>query len=190
MRRTILMAAASAASLAFIAMTAIGYAPTAEAQTGATSTMGQSQAVVTTGDFVKKAAISDMFEIQAAQLAQSQSKSAEIKAFAARMVRDHTKSTAALKAILSTTNQTGLAPSAIDSEHMTMLSELKTGRDFDETYVHQQVMAHEDAVALFKSYSASGEDPQIKKFAAQTLPTIEDHLSMIQKISAGLAGVK
>src|SRR5688572_5063890 len=44
-------------------------------------------------DFVAKAAASDMFEIAAAEVAQKRATDAKVKAFAAMMVKDHTKST-------------------------------------------------------------------------------------------------
>ena len=141
---------------------------------------------INTADFVKKAAISDMYEVQAGQLAQSRSQNADVKAFAARMIHDHTATTEKLKGILASTNQISLAPSGMDQAHRELLSELKkvSAGQFDQTYGQQQVQAHEDAVALFTGYSQNGQDAQIKKFAADTLPTIQDHLNMARKLPA------
>jgi putative membrane protein len=43
---------------------------------------------------------------------------------------------------------------------------------------------HEDAVNLFKSHSESGKDPELKAFAAKTLPVLQGHLNMIKDIKA------
>lgn len=43
---------------------------------------------------------------------------------------------------------------------------------------------HEDAVDLFKSQSESGKDPELKAFAAKTLPVLQGHLNMINEIKA------
>ena len=51
----------------------------------------------TTEGYVKAAAISDMYEIEAGKLAQQKSKNAGIKSFAAMMVKDHTATSNEMK---------------------------------------------------------------------------------------------
>jgi putative membrane protein len=70
-------------------------------------------------------------------------------------------------------------PSALDSEHQQMLDDLKakSGKDFDQSYDQMQ-----DAVALFTAYAKQGDDPELKKWAAKTLPNLERHLTMAQKL--------
>lgn len=58
------------------------------AQTG--STMSSGTASVSDTSFVRQAALSDMYEIQASQLAQTKATSADVKRFASRMIADHT----------------------------------------------------------------------------------------------------
>jgi putative membrane protein len=127
-----------------------------------------------------------MYEVEAGQIAESRSTSGAVKAFAAKMVEAHTATTTQLKGILASTNQTSLAPSALDTKHKGQLEQLKkvAAAQFDTTYTEQQVQAHEDAVTLFTGYSQNGQDPQIKKFAADTLPTIQQHLDMARQLSA------
>jgi putative membrane protein len=66
-------------------------------KTGINSTLGISPA---TEDFVKQAAISDMFEIQSSQLARERGNAAE-KSLAATMIKDHEKTTSDLKSMVS-----------------------------------------------------------------------------------------
>ena len=54
--------------------------------------------------------------------------------------------------------------------------------DFDQSYDQMQVKGHEDAVALFTAYAKGGADPELKKWAAKTLPNLEWHLTMAQKL--------
>ena len=58
---------------------------------------GAAQAALPPADFVKKAGASDLFEISASKL-ETSSKNAKIRAFANMMIKDHTTSTAAVKA--------------------------------------------------------------------------------------------
>ena len=40
---------------------------------------------------------------------------------------------------------------------------------------------HKKDVADFKKEASSGKDPEVKAFAAKTLPTLQEHLQMAQK---------
>jgi putative membrane protein len=135
-------------------------------------------------DFVNKVAISDMFEIQSSQLALSKQPDKDTKPFAQKMVTDHQKTSKELKSLVDGGKVKATLPSALDAEHQKMLDDLKTknGKDFDQSYDQIQVKAHQDAVALFKAYSAGGDDPELKRWAAKTLPNLERHLTMAEKL--------
>ena len=135
-------------------------------------------------DFVNKVAISDMFEIQASQLALSKEADADTKPFAEKMVQDHQKTSSELKGLAEGSMVKLTLPTSLDSEHQNMLNELdaKSGKDFDQTYDQIQVKAHREAVALFEAFSKSGEDSELKKWAATTLPHLKEHLSMAEKL--------
>jgi len=157
------------------------------AQTG--STMSSGMAAVGDATFVKKAAISDIYEIQASQLAQTKAASADVKTFAGKMITDHTKTSDQLKSIVSAKSGMKL-PATLDAQHKALLAKLKgsSGANFDSTYAHQQLDAHQQAVMLFTSESQNGKDADLKKFATETLPTLQQHLSMAQQLpKAGAA---
>ena len=44
------------------------------------------------------------------------------------------------------------------------------------------VGAHEDAVKLFEKASNDVKDPDVKQFAIQTLPTLQQHLQMAKTL--------
>jgi putative membrane protein len=166
------------------ALLATAFAVPAMGQTG--STMSSGTAPVGDTTFVKKAAISDMYEIQAAQLAQTKATTADEKTFASRMITDHTKTTEQLKSILS--SKSGMKPpAAMDAKHKALITKLKaaSGASFDSLYAQQQVQAHQEAVMLFTAESQNGKDADLKTFATQTLPTLQQHLSMAQQLSKG-----
>ncbi len=58
----------------------------------------------------------------------------------------------------------------------------KTGSDFKRAYDQMQLAAHEEAVTLFGDYAMTGENPDLKAWAAQTLPHLRDHLAMARKL--------
>jgi putative membrane protein len=136
-------------------------------------------------DFVNEVAISDMFEIQSSQLALSKQPDKDTKPFAQKMVTDHQKTSKELKSLVDGGKVKATLPSALDAEHRKMLDDLKArnGKDFDQSYDQIQVKAHQDAVALFKAYATGGDDPELKRWAAKTLPNLERHLTMAEKLN-------
>ena len=68
-----------------------------------------------------------------------------------------------------------------DSAGVAGLTTIYPGR-YRGRCVHIQVKVHEEAVALFTAYAKGGDDPQLKKWAAKTLPNLEQHFTMAQKL--------
>jgi len=104
---------ASGLALALLATPAM--AQSIGEKTGVNSTLGITP---TTEDFVKEAAISDMFEIQSSQMPQERG-NAPGKTFAATMVNDHQKTTDELKSMVSSGEVKVQLPSALDSSKTT-----------------------------------------------------------------------
>ena len=134
-----------------------------------------------TQDFVKEAAISDMFEIESSKLAQEKGDQSA-KDLAGHMVDDHTKTSTELKGMVADGKVKASIPTALDSSHQKKLDKLKglSGDDFTKQSKSMQVSAHKDAVSLFTRYSKSGKDAGLKAWAGQTLPKLQEHLQMAQ----------
>lgn len=49
--------------------------------------------------------------------------------------------------------------------------------------------AHREVLALFQSYAANGDDVQIKAFAMKTVPVLQAHLDMAEKLQAQQVGL-
>ena len=65
------------------------------------------------------------------------------------------------------------------------MEELQTAGpgQFDPVYVDIQRKAHESAIKLFSEYAESGDDPKLKQFAAETLPTLQSHLDHVKTLT-------
>jgi putative membrane protein len=137
--------------------------------------------------FVTNAAISDMFEIEAGKLAADKAKSADVKAFAAMMVKDHTATSAKMKATLATADVSVRPPTALDARRQGMLENLKAAApaDFDKVYLDQQTAAHQEALSLMQSYADDGENAPLKKLAAETAPKIKMHYDHVRRLDKG-----
>jgi putative membrane protein len=170
-----------ATALSLLATAALAQSPTisqsAPATTGAVTAPPAQE-------FVNKVAISDMFEVQAGQLALAKSPDNDTKPFAEKMVSDHQKTSSELKALIDSGKVKAKLPTALDSTHQKMLDDLKAknGKEFDQAYDQSQIKAHQDAVALFDAYAKAGDDAELKQWATKTLPHLREHLSMAEKL--------
>ena len=61
-----------------------------------------------------------------------------------------------------------------------------TGAKFDRAYARDMVADHQKDIAAFKREANSGQNPDIKNFASQTLPTLEDHLKQAREMEKSL----
>ena len=149
------------------------------------ATTSFAHAATSAEEFVQKAAISGKFEIESSKLALERSTDADVKAFAQKMIDDHTMADTELK---STVKKAKLAndtlPKELDDKHAKILEKLKSAKaeDFNEDYLDAQEDAHEDAVKLFKNYAEKGENADLKKFASDTLPTLEAHHHSVEAL--------
>ena len=143
------------------------------------------QSAPTTSDFVRTVAISDMFEVQSSKLALEKKTSSD-QEFAQRMIHDHTETTAQLKHLVDSGQVKAQMPTEIDVPHQQMLDQLRSelGGSFVKDYDRMQLEGHKEAVALFAKYAKDGDNSALKRWAAQTLPHLQEHLAMAEKLSA------
>jgi len=141
------------------------------------------QAVTDPQTFATTAASSNMFEIQSSELALKQPVRSDVKAFAEQMIKDHTAAGEKMKAAAQ---KDGVAvPTEMAAKEQTQLKQLQaaSGDAFEAAYVTVQTGAHEDAVALFQSFSENGKQSALRTFATATLPTLEMHLAEAKKLA-------
>jgi putative membrane protein len=142
---------------------------------------GAIEAVMSNSDksFFENAASAGMFEIEASKLAQTKASDASVKAFADKMITDHTEAATKLEKLAAAKNVT--LPTALSKHHQMMLDRLNkdsAGADFDAAYKRQMIASHKEAVSLFDQESKKGQDADVKAFAAETLPKLQNHGGM------------
>lgn len=134
--------------------------------------------------FVLEAAMGGMAEVQLGQLAVDKATSPDVKQFGQRMVDDHGKANQELTQLAGTKGIT--LPTTLDAKHQADVDRLSklTGEEFDHSYMKMMVDDHNKDVADFQHESSGGKDPDVKAWAAKTLPTLEQHQSMAKSIAA------
>lgn len=153
----------------------------------------EAQAIETGRQFMTMAAQSDMAEILTSRMALERASAPIVKNFAAQMVEQHGRTTQQLESIGRELDLT--PPTELDAEHQQMVQQLTayTGANFDAAYMQGQVMAHQRAANLYQAFAMNGDQPALRQFAQNNLPTILSHLQMAQEIQqsmplAGAAG--
>jgi len=132
--------------------------------------------------FIVNAAHANHAEIAAAKLALNKSDDPGIRAYARRMITDHTKAQAQLKklgAAWSTKVPSG--PSAAQKREAAALKSL-SGASFERTYLKRQVVDHREALGVMLVEASGGKVAGLRSFAAATAPVVRMHLQMAQAL--------
>jgi putative membrane protein len=138
--------------------------------------------------FSSLAAMGGMAEVEFGRLAEQKAENAEVKDFASRMIKDHTAANDKLKELAKAAGID--LPGQMDAEHQKLRAELEqmSGAAFDVAYMQGQVADHQKAVQIFEWEINSGQDAELQRFTADTLPTLFHHLRMAQDLVAELTG--
>ncbi|MDT9597978.1 DUF4142 domain-containing protein [Sphingosinicella rhizophila] len=135
-------------------------------------------------EYSTMAAASDMYEIESSRLAIEKSQNDEIKELARMIVADHEKSTADLKDAAGRAQPPIEVAPAMNPEQQANMEALRSAADqFDQTYLQQQVSAHQKALAMVQAYAASGEVEPLKQHAANVSGPIQKHLERAQELA-------
>jgi putative membrane protein len=141
---------------------------------------------MTDEQFAKEAAAGGMAEVKLGQLAEEKGTSESVKNFGKRMVEDHSKANDQLKATASQANinlPTDLKPKDQKTyDHLSSLS----GAAFDKAYAEDMVRDHMHDVHAFRQEANNGTNGQIKSFASQTLPTLQEHLKLAKEMAGSV----
>ncbi|HEY1632423.1 MAG TPA: DUF4142 domain-containing protein [Rhizomicrobium sp.] len=134
--------------------------------------------------FATAAAESDMYEVEAGKIAKERAQSADVRAFAAKMVTAHTETTNKLKSLLASHPDVA-PPATLDDRHQGLIDELRGAKDadFDARYLSQQIDAHKEALILMQGYAKDGDVAAVKKFAGKTAPVVQEHLNMAEHLT-------
>lgn len=135
-------------------------------------------------EFVNKAATGGAAEVQLGRIATQRAARPSVRSFGERMVTDHGRANADLAALAQSK---GLAlPTALEPSQAAMRDQLSglTGADFDRAYMSEMVRDHTEDVSLFERAAEVSADPDIKAWAARSLPMLRDHLTLARQVNS------
>lgn len=155
--------------------------------TSANSSAGASKGSngsVSKGDqrMMKNLAEANFAEIETGKLALQKSQNDQVKAYAQKMIDDHTQ---AQKELEQLAQQKGVTlPTETDMKHKAAAKALGAleGEKFDKMYMNQVgVMDHKNTHRLLSKAQKDAKDPDLKALAAKMTPTVDGHLTMAQE---------
>ncbi len=131
--------------------------------------------------FLQSAYEDGLAEIHMAGLGVKKTANEEVKAFAMKLEADHGQANGEMMTLASNKN-VALAkkPDLMDTGKEKLLD--LRGTSFDKTFLDGMVQDHKKAIAAFEKAANEAKDPDVKAFAAKTLPTLRAHLSMAEDL--------
>jgi putative membrane protein len=133
--------------------------------------------------FVKDALEGGMAEVQLGNLALQKSNNSDVKAFAQKMVDDHTKMGDQMKTLAQ---QVGVkVPTDVSKKDRATIAKMSalSGDDFDKAYMKDMVKDHKTDLSDFQIEAQNGSNPVVKSAATQGAQMISQHLQMAQQIT-------
>lgn len=134
-------------------------------------------------NFVMDAARSSMAEQQLSDLAEKKARSESVKDLAREIKDEHTQAVDKLQQIASNKNVS--LPSDVSRSDRTIIDRLQklSGAEFDKEYMRQTVKEHQKDVESYRQQAKSAKDEDVKEYAQNTLPTLEQHLDRARQVS-------
>jgi putative membrane protein len=141
--------------------------------------------------FVDAVVAANNYSGAAGGLAIKKSPSPDVRAFGRMIWEDSIKSTQSLRWRLNTGEGPNgeapgvVLPSRVNPHYMFVLDELipLNGAAFDTRFIQQQESALKEFLMLAETFARSGDDLELKEFAARSVPTIKKQLDAISAIA-------
>src|ERR1700679_385376 len=136
--------------------------------------------------FLTKASQGGFDEIQLSKLAETKATSSQVKAFAHKMVVEHTALAARMQPFAQAWGLT--PPTSLDPDHQAEYDKLNglSGPDFDKEYINVMEKDHHDALDLFNHEAQSTTDAKFKVAVMHGQSVVAAHTHMADSLGAKL----
>ena len=133
-------------------------------------------------EFLTKAASGGMLEVQLGQQVAQKATTPEAKSFAQQMITDHTKANEELKGLAAKKNI--VLPTTLGQKQQKVYDEAlaEKGLELDKKHVQAMIADHEEDIKEFGAVVTNSKSSDMWALAQSTLPVLQMHLSMVQKM--------
>lgn len=134
--------------------------------------------------FVKQEAAAGMAVVKMAGLGAQKAVSADVKAFAERIIADHTKANEELTKLAATKGVE--LSSVIDPKHAETYQKLEKtdSANFDKEFLAEMTSGHKKCVGNFEEAAKDAKDSDLKMWAQKMLPALKSHLEQAKELAS------
>ena len=152
-------------------------------------------ATMTDPNIVAMVSASNAAEIAAGETAQRKATNAQVKSFAADMVREHRAMQKMADSLTQANTQlVAQARPAADSAQNAMrassdsLTNAPRGAAFDRMYMAQQVASHQKTLQDLNNFQTMAQDQSLRTLVQGAIPKVQQHLDRARQIQTSLGG--
>ncbi|MDQ3201601.1 MAG: DUF4142 domain-containing protein [Pseudomonadota bacterium] len=145
----------------------------------ATSAFAQSPA-----EFINDASAKGMADIEASRVAHQKSESQQVKDYTIVVINDRTTANQHLAKIAKQLDLPVAPREEVVDKAKALMPEVKDGTTYDQAYAASQVKTTQEAIEQIEQVAKSTDVPEIKAFAEETLPKLQNHLQMARALQA------
>ncbi|MHC8315741.1 DUF4142 domain-containing protein [Pseudomonas sp. LB3P31] len=135
-------------------------------------------------EFINDASAKGMADIEASRLAHQKTESKEVKDYTIVVINDRTTANQHLAKIAKQLDLPVAPREEVVDKAKTLMPEVQDGAAFDQAYAANQVKTTEEAIQQLQQQAQSTDVPEIKAFAEETLPKLQNHLQMARALQA------
>jgi putative membrane protein len=135
-------------------------------------------------EFIDDASAQGIADIEASRLAHQKSESKEVKDYTIVVINDRTTANQHLAKIAKQLDLPVAPREEVVEKAKALMPQMLEGETFDEAYAASQVKTTEQAIEQLQQTAQTTDVPQIKAYAEETLPKLQNHLQMARTLQA------
>jgi putative membrane protein len=139
--------------------------------------------------FIREAIQGNLAEIDTGKLAQRRSSNEAVKAFGHTLVEDHSAANEKARKIAQDLKVTPPGRPSLKQRVVYGKLVLLRGATFDRQFARDMISGHQKAIAAYRAQAQGGVEPTAS-MAKETLPTLEKHLEMAQRLQTEVTAQK
>ncbi|TFB43257.1 DUF4142 domain-containing protein [Pseudomonas sp. F01002] len=135
-------------------------------------------------EFINEASAKGMADIEASRLAHQKTESKEVKDYTIVVINDRTTANQHLAKIAKQLDLPVAPREEVVDKAKALMPDVKDGASFDQAYAASQVKTTQEAIEQLQQEAQTTDVPEIKAFAEEMLPKLQNHLQMAKALQA------
>jgi putative membrane protein len=134
-------------------------------------------------EFIEWVATRNAMEVELGNMAARKAPSQQVRQFAQMMATDHGRNNAKVLAFARQMNIR--LPENMSPQDRRTIQEFTRlqGPQFDQRFMQHMVHDHQHTLSVFEKFAKNAKDPEIRRYAEQTLPALKKHLDAAKRLA-------